>query len=314
MTRLLIVGAVTRPFRFGVRFNEASSRRDWLETVKAVEGLGYSTVFCSDHFLEPLAPLPALILAAEATNLRIGTFVLDNDFRHPAVLAKEAATIDLLTEGRLELGLGAGWLSADYKQSGIPFDPPRVRVDRLEEAVKVIKGFFEPDPFTFAGRHYQTRELVGLPRPQQQPHPPLLIGGGGRRVLELAGREADIVSVFYNLRAEAFFADGSAAVTDQKIQWVREAAGGRFPNIELCLHLLPVIETRERHEHAESVSEKTGVSAKEVLETPFMLIGNVDEMCEALQQRRERFGFSYVVVPGEYMRALAQVVERLTGS
>ncbi|MEO5953821.1 MAG: TIGR03621 family F420-dependent LLM class oxidoreductase, partial [Chloroflexia bacterium] len=185
-----------RLFRFGVVSASTESRKDWVELARKAEDLGYSTFLLPDHFVNPLAAVPALSVAAAATTtLRVGSFVFDNDFRHPAMLAKEAATLDLLSDGRFEIGIGAGWHGPEYEQTGIPFDPPGVRVGRLEEAVAIIKKFFTGEPVTFAGNHYTINGLVGLPTSVQRPHPPIFLAGGGKRVLSLAGREADIVGL-----------------------------------------------------------------------------------------------------------------------
>src|SRR5215467_4400703 len=195
-----------------------------------IEELGYSTLLMPDHFHQQLAPFSALASAAAATStLRVGMLVLDNDFRHPVVLAKEAATLDLLSEGRLELGLGAGWMAADYEKSGIAFDPPGVRMDRFEESLSIIKGLFAEGPFSFKGRHYEVTGLEGLPKPVQKPRPPILIGAGSKRMLQIASREADIVNVSFSGRAGAlnpeFMSSGTAAATFEKLDVVRQIAG-----------------------------------------------------------------------------------------
>src|SRR5262245_61605485 len=185
-----------RPFRFGVQISTPRKRAEWAEQARRAEALGYDVFLMPDHFREQFAIGPALAVVAEATSLRIGTFVLQNDLRHPALVAQETATLDVLSDGRFELGLGAGgsWLP-DYEQTGIPFDPPATRVARLEEGLSVIESLFGAGPTSFAGRHYTFTEFDALPKPIQQPHPPILIGGGGRRMLSLAAREANIVSI-----------------------------------------------------------------------------------------------------------------------
>src|SRR5260370_721395 len=176
-----------RRFRFGAQLTRAATAPEWGQTARKVEDLGYSALLMPDHFEDQLAPMPALMAAANATSkLRVGTLVLDNDYRHPVVLAKEAATLDLLCEGRLELGLGAGWMATDYERSGIPCDSVGVRIDRMEEALAILKGLFADGPFSFSGKHYRIRELEGQPKPIQKPHPPFIIGGGGRRILRLS--------------------------------------------------------------------------------------------------------------------------------
>src|SRR5579864_6884469 len=233
-----------RTFRFAAQLSTApdGTAASWAEQARKAEDLGYSTLLMPDHFGDQLAPVPALMAAADATSeLRVGTLVFDNDYRHPVVLAKEAATLDVLSGGRLELGLGAGWMRTDYEQSGIAYDPPGVRVERFAEGVEVVTGLLEGDgPFSFSGRHYTVSEHHLLPRPVQQPRPPLILGGGGRRVLTIAARHADIVSINVDLRAGLGGAEAapnaSPDSTRQKVAWVKEAAGDRFDDIELnCL-------------------------------------------------------------------------------
>jgi probable F420-dependent oxidoreductase len=240
-----------RRFRFGVQLSTAGSPGRWTDLAREAEDLGYSTLFVPDHFGEQLAPGPALTAAADATTtLRVGTLVLDNDYKHPVVTAKEMATLDLLSSGRLELGIGAGWMASDYEQSGIPMDDAATRVDRLEEGLAVLKGLFAPGPFSYTGKHYQVTGLDGLPLPAQSPHPPIIIGGGGPRVLALAGREADIVGVnpaIQSGRVDAAAAqDGMAELTDRKVAWVRDAAGQRYDEIEMQMLLYGCVVTDDR--------------------------------------------------------------------
>jgi len=180
-----------QPFRFGVNVRHAKSRAEWQETARKIEGLGYATLTLPDHLTDMIAPMPALVSAAEATTtLRVGTNVLNNDFRHPVLIAREAAAVDLLTDGRLQLGLGAGSIQAEYEQAGLGFDRGRTRVERLAEAVTIIKGLLKGEKVTFAGRHYHVTDHTIAPLPVQRPHPPILIGGNGRHLLALAAREA----------------------------------------------------------------------------------------------------------------------------
>src|SRR2546428_1826024 len=189
-----------KPFRFGVQEHSAPSAKAWRDTARRVESLGYKALYLPDHFGHQLGPIAALLAAADATTtLRVGSLVFDNDYRHPVVLAKEAATLDLLSDGRLDLGIGAGWMVSDYEQAGIPFDSPGIRIERLAEAIAIIKKFFAGGEFSFQGKHYSINGIEGAPSPVQKPHPPLLLGGGGRKMLQLAAREADIVHVNYKL-------------------------------------------------------------------------------------------------------------------
>ena len=191
-----------RKFRFGVMCSHAASAAEFREKARTAEALGYSTLFVPDHFIDhPLAPMPAMATAAAVTDtLRIGSLVLGNDYKHPVVLAREAATLDLLSDGRLELGLGAGWMTADYDKAGLELDRPGVRIERLEESIAILKGLMTDGPFTFEGKHYTVTDLDGEPKPVQRPHPPFIIGGGAPKILGLAAREAAIVGVNANLR------------------------------------------------------------------------------------------------------------------
>ena len=241
--------------------------------------------------------------------------VFDNDFRHPAVLAKAAATIDVLSGRRLELGLGAGWLREEYEQTGIPFDPAGVRIDRMIEAVHFLKRVFVEDEVTFSGEHYSMTNLVMPLKPVQQPCPPILIGGGSKRVLSVAGREADIVGLTTRALPDGSkdTADMMEAATPRKIEWVREAAGGRFDDLELTIMVSNVVVTDDRMTTAHRIAADMHVSPKEVLASPQVLVGTKDEMVEDLQRRREAYGLSYFVVLESHMEELAPVVAGLAG-
>src|ERR1700686_1038073 len=229
-----------RAFRFRVQEHRAPSAKAWKEKARQVEALGYAPLYLPDHFTDQGGPIAALMAAADATTrLRVGSLGFDNDYRHPVVLAKEAATIDPLSDGRFALGLGAGWMASDYEQAGIPFDSPGTRISRMEEALTIIKGLFTGEPFTFAGQHYRVTGIEGSPRPVQRPHPPIVLGGGGRRMLRIAAREADIVNVNFDLREGAvnrnLVRTGLAEATDEKLGWIRDAAGERMERIELSV-------------------------------------------------------------------------------
>jgi probable F420-dependent oxidoreductase len=308
-----------RPFRFGVQLFNAPNADAWVELARKAEDLGFSTLFMPDHFGDQLAPVPAMMAAADATTtLKVGALVLDNDYKHPVVLAKEAATLDVLTGGRLELGLGAGWMTTDYEQSGIPLDRPSVRVDRMVEAIEVLRGLWADGSFTFKGEHYQIADLDGRPKPMTKPHPPLLIGGGGKRVLSIAAREADIVGVNPNLKSgEAGLDAASDAVPsaiDRKVGWVKDAAGDRFDEIELnCLTFFTII-TDDRMGMAEQIAPAFELDPADLPHIPHALIGTVEEICADLERHRERWGFSYFVIQGDNMDAIAPVIARLNGT
>ncbi len=307
---------VDRRFRFATSAFYAPSAKEYADQARKVEDLGYAALLLPDHFNDQFAPLPALVAAANATRtLRVGPFVCDNDFRHPAVLAKEAATVDLLTDGRLELGLGAGYFGPDYAQTGIPYDAAGVRVSRLIEAVAVIKGLFGPAPFTFEGEYYRVVDLNGFPKPLQQPYPPLLIAGGGPRMLTLAAREADIVGLIMRSRDGALdFEDGSVAVTAQRVDWIRRAAGTRFDDIELNILVLDMEITTDRQHGAEQVGRRWGITADQALDSVHFLVGTTDQIADQLQDWRNRLRISYIAVMPALMEQFAPVVGRLAGT
>jgi probable F420-dependent oxidoreductase len=310
-----------RKFRFGVMASHGQSAADYRERARTAEDLGYSTWFVPDHFVDhPLAPMPAMAMVAEATQtLRVGTLVLGNDYKHPVVLAREAATLDLLSEGRLELGIGAGWMTADYEKAGIPLDRPSVRIERLAESIAVLKGLMADKPFSYRGEHYTITDLDGEPKPVQQPHPPIIVGGGGKKVLSLAAREADIVGVNANLRGgEATTQDAARSITgaavDEKLDWVRAAAGDRFDDLEIQAFVGFTFFTDDRRGLAEGMAPAFGVTDDEALDAPVVLAGTVDEMVDDLLSRRERWQMSYHVVGVDVIEQFAPVVDRLAGT
>lgn len=311
-----------RPFRFGVSVHSITSKKAWVDLARQVEDLGYATLLMPDHLGEQLSPLPALVAAADATStLRVGSLVFDNDFRHPALLAKEVATLDLLSEGRLELGLGAGWMRGEYERAGIPFERAGVRIARLEESVKILKGLCGDDPLDFRGQHYTINGLQGFPRPLQRPHPPIHIGGGGRSLLSLAGREADIVGFLPRARPDGKgqnLADATPQALDEKIAWVREAAGERFADLELGILVAQVFTTQEREPAARLIANTLAagydISTDVILQAPYLLIGSVEQICDDLQARRERYGISYISVFENSLEAMAPVIQRLAGT
>jgi probable F420-dependent oxidoreductase len=310
---------MTRRFRFGMQLAEGSSKADWIEQARLAEQLGYDIVVVPDHVGDQLAPFPALVSAAEATDrIRLGTFVIDNDFRHPMLLAQEAATVDLLTGGRFELGIGAGWMSLDYRRLGATFDPPGVRLQRLKESVEILGHHFIGKPFSFEGVHYQVTDAEPTPMPTQRPRPPLLIGGGGPQLLTFAAQQADIVSVFIRSLPDGSGFDVSeltAASYQETTDHVRRVAGdrrGQEAELNVLLQYFEV--TNDRKSIAEEHARKLGIDPEDLLALPFELIGTVGQIVEDLTQRRERFGISYITVLDKYMRDFVPVIERLSGA
>jgi probable F420-dependent oxidoreductase len=309
---------VNKPFRFGVQVSNAASAAAWRDKARKLEDLGYSTLFMPDHFGEELAPLPAIAMAAaHTTTLKVGALVFDNDYKHPAILAKECATIDQLCDGRLELGIGAGWMKTDYDALGLDYDPPAVRVDRFEEALHVIKQCFTGEQFSYSGEHYRITDYTSHPRPSQA-HLPILVGGGGKRVLSIAAREADIIGINPNLRAGEVGPDATADAlqeqTDRKIGWVREAAGARRDEIEIQMRFFVCKVTDDRMKLAELLAPAFGVEPEEALESGAALVGSESEIIEQLHRRRERWDLSYVVVGDDNVDEFAPIVAKLTGT
>lgn len=308
----------TKPFRFTVQSPGPADPEGWRDHARRAEDLGYSALTVADHFGDGLGPVAALMAAADATEtLRIGALVFCNDFRHPAVLAQEAATLDLLSSGRFDLGLGAGWLEGDYTRSGIRLERPGVRIDRLTEAVGIIKALFGDGPVTFAGDHYEISGLEGTPKPTQRPHPPITIGGGGKRILSLAAREADVVALNIDLRSGAIDKSAgptaTAQATDEKLRWVRDAAGERFDDLVLQTRIHLAAISDDRDSTAEELAPAVGLTPDEARHSPHALVGTVDDIVEQCEVRRERWGISTIGISAEAMEQIAPVVERLTG-
>jgi probable F420-dependent oxidoreductase len=310
----------TRKFRFGVQAATARTAKEWAEQARTIEDLGYSTLFMPDHFADtPFAPMAALPFAAAATTtLRIGMLVLGNDYKHPAVVAKEAATLDVLSEGRLEFGLGAGWMTADYEALGLTYDRPGVRIERLAEALAVVKGAWGDGPFDFKGEHYTITGYDAQPSPVQQPRPPILVGGGGEKLLRLAGREADIVGINPILHAGVIGAEAArntiGDATARKIGWVRDGAGDRFDEIELQIRYFVASITDDVTPLVEALAPAFGISPDDALTSGSVLAGTVDEVCDTLVARREEWGVSYVVFGDDQYEQFAPVVARLAGA
>jgi probable F420-dependent oxidoreductase len=301
-----------------VQLADAPTGDAWVDLVRKAESLGYSTVFMPDHFGEQLAPFPALAVAAQMTHLTVGALVMCNDYRHPVVHAKEIASLDVLSDGRCEWGIGAGWMNTDYEQSGIAHDSAGVRIERLAEAVTVMKGLFADGESSLSGAYYTITALDGKPKPVQKPHPPLLIGGGGKKLLTLAGREADIVGIAPSATTGAVdpttARDAAAERTDQKIAWVKEAAGDRFDDIELNLLVFAAVVTDDRAGMADMMAGAFSLTPEEVLATPHALMGSVEEICDDLEARRDKWGMSYIALQEPSMEAMGPVVAKLAGT
>jgi probable F420-dependent oxidoreductase len=309
----------SRPFRFGVVMSTAASGKEWADSARAIEAQGFSSMCLTDHFDERLAPLTAAAFALAATStLRVGTLVLGNDYRHPVVMAKEAATLDVLSDGRFELGLGAGWMRTDYDAAGMTYDAPGVRVSRMEEAAMVCRGLFSGEAFSFDGTHYKISGLKGTPVPSTSGGPKLLIGGGGQRVLSIAGRLANIVGINPTLTSGAI--DGStastatAAAVDEKVAWVKAAAGDRFADIELNATLYLAQVTDDREGFATQMAPLFSLTPPEFLESPIVLCGTPEQMMQTLRDRRERWGISYITLQDDVREVLAPIVKEMTGS
>ena len=309
--------AQTRPFRFGASAQPVDTGEEWRTLARKVEDLGYSTLFLPDHLGNQLAPVPALAAAAEVTSrLRLGMLVAANDFRHPVIHAKEVATLDVLSGGRVEWGVGAGWLEPEYQAAGIPFDPAGVRVSRLAESIEVMRALFGRDEVHHVGDHYRLAGLQGFPNPIQQPHPPLLVGGAQRRMLSFAARAANIVGVAPSLTTRDLGGPPRHTVVeaaDRQLEWIRAAAGDRFDDLELNMVAFPAAVTDEPRLRAEQIASHLGIPPDEVLSSPHVVLGSVDEICEQLEAHRERWSVSYWVVPARSAQALSPVVARLTG-
>jgi probable F420-dependent oxidoreductase len=290
-----------RPFRFGVVTGTAASATEWVSKARRAEALGYAILLVPDHIVIGIAPLTALaVAAASTTSLRVGSLVLGNDFRHPAWLAKEAATLDLLSDGRFELGLGAGYLPADYAQTGLALDPPGTRIGRLDEALQIVDQLLSDQPVSFVGAHYTISGLRGRPMPMQRPRPPIFVGGTGRRLLSVAARRADSIGVGFTVwRTEV--TDVKPEEIERKVDWIRRAAGDRFEHLELGYTVFQAV-----------VSD--GLPDPALPDSPHALAGSVDGIVGEIVRRRERYGFSYVQVMEQQMEAFAPVVARLAGS
>ncbi|HTO59348.1 MAG TPA: TIGR03621 family F420-dependent LLM class oxidoreductase [Pseudomonadales bacterium] len=322
----------TKAFRFAVQSFNAPNASAWTETARKAESLGYSTLHLADHLLGPgpalaktnhpvqnLAAVPAMAhAAAVTTTLKIGCRVFCIDYRLPVVLVKEAMTLDLLSDGRLELGLGAGWLEEEYRATGIEFDPPGERISRLEDVVAALRTYAADGNANVSNNSVKWRDFEGVPKPVSRPLPPLMIGGGSPRILKIAGREADIVSLNFNNREGVIGPDGvrtsSADETARKIDWIRSGAGKRFDEIEIEIGAYFTFVTEKPDDTVAMFAKTFGLTQAEMSKHPHALFGSVDTIVDELQRRRETFGISYVTVPDSVMTDFAPVVARLAGT
>jgi probable F420-dependent oxidoreductase len=313
--------AEQHPFRFGVIGFGASSREGWIEQARRAETLGYSTFSVGEHVITELDAGAAMAAAAMVTtDIRIGSLTVANDLRNPVMLARMVASLDVLSGGRFEFGFGSGFYRTDYDWTGVHFDSPPIRLGRFMEAVRLVKAAFIEESVNFAGEHYAVSGLSLKPKPLQRPWPPLLIGGGGKRVLQFAAREADIVSVNIKSTPEGGFdwASISPESTAQKFHWVREAAGDRFAEQEVHWLIPYFALTDDPHGAARAILGGAGapaeISPEFLLASPQALIGSEQAIVDMIQQRRESYGVNYLTVFPKSMEAFAPIAARLAGT
>ena len=320
---------IKHKFRFSWQAFETGSAKEWHDKARKAEDSGFSAFHLADHYIGPgpaleaaahpvqnIAAVPAIMSAASATeSIKVGCRVFCTSYRPAGVLAKEAMTIDFLTEGRLELGLGAGWITSEYEALGVPFDPPGKRITRLEETIAIVKAHMKGENLNFIGNEVKASGYQALPA-SPKGKVPLMIGGGAPRVLGIAGREADIVSINFN-NSSGHLAGSretdTAEETLKKIGWIKQGAGNRFDDIELEIGAYFTVVTDKQAETVESFTTMLGMSAGEILAFPHALIGSVDYICEELEKRRELYGISYISFPDNAAESTIPIVERLTG-
>lgn len=307
-----------KPFRFSITGGGPLSITDIRELARKVEDLGYTALTISDHLDDQLAPLLALAAAAEVTEtIRLTPLVLANDYRNPVVLAREFATLDQISNGRIEVGIGAGWMKTDYEQAGIPYDKPSVRIARLEEAVEILTKAFARQPFSFDGEHYQVHNVEPIPKLVQEA-PPFLIAGGRPKILGVAGRHAQIVGINPSLHAgvidERAGATATPDKTDEKITWIKEAAGERFADIELQTRVHLAMITNDREGVAGAMAAGLGMTTEEAMHSPHALVGTEEECVETLHRWRERWGISYIGMSADAVDTMAPIVAKLAGT
>ena len=324
---------MTRPFRFAVQAFSSPTKKEWVDLARKVEDSGFSTLHVADHYLGPgsriegtghrvqaMALIPALTAAAmSTTTLRIGSRMACTSYHLPTILTKEMATIDVLSEGRLEIGLGAGWLVNEYEGMGIPFEPAGRRIQLMRETAEFMLMAYSSDAeVDYHGEFFESSGYVAVPRPVQQPHPPLMIGGGAPKVLGIAGELADIASVNFNNSSGVVGAGSISSSTQdetrKKIQWIRDGAGERFDQIELEIATYFIAIEGRSQITAEAVSKRTGLEGDDLTTFPHSAVGSVDQVCEELIRRREEYGFSYITFGDAHLDAVLPIVERLAGT
>jgi probable F420-dependent oxidoreductase len=305
--------------RFGVVLNRVASGSEWKALARRAEQLSYDTLSLPDHLAgmgspDRLAPFPALAVAAAVTDrIRVGTMVLSNDFRHPAFVAKEIATLDVLSGGRVELGVGAGWDETEYRQAGLAFDQPAIRIARLFESIAIMKQLFSGDPVSFVGDHYAVNGLKLGPRPVQAGGPPILVGGGGERLLRGAARIADGISLMSQndggINMEFRGTRATRETVRQRVGLIKSSAGSRFDSLTLNCRILLTMVTGNREAAASDVGPSLGIDPADLLESPFALLGTERQMADELLRRRDELAITYVTVSQSALEAFAPVIE-----
>jgi probable F420-dependent oxidoreductase len=322
---------MTRPFRFGLQSYAATSPDDWRDQARRAESMGFSTFSVADHVIGPgpalaatnhpvqnVAAVPAMAVAIESTEtINVGARVFCIDYRQPVVFAKELATLDYFSGGRLEIGLGAGWLQGEYEAMGVQWDRAGVRLDRFEETLALIRAHFGEGEVDIRGEHVHAFGFTGLPKPTNGT-PPIMIGGGAQRVLGIAGREADIASLNFDNRSgkigPAGVGSSTAELTAQKIGWIRDGAGDRFDELEIEIGAYFTVVTDQRAATLAKMSPMFALDPEQLADHPHALIGSVDAICDQLQERREVYGISYVTFGASVVGAVGPIVERLAGT
>ncbi|HEY8732888.1 MAG TPA: TIGR03621 family F420-dependent LLM class oxidoreductase [Candidatus Limnocylindria bacterium] len=305
-----------RPFRFAITTSRAGSGPEWRAKARRIEELGYDTLLLTDHITSQLAPVPALAAALEATTrLRVGSYVFANDYRNPFMLAKEVATLDVLSGGRVEFGIGAGWHARDYEMLGIPYDAPATRVSRMIEAVRLIDRLFVEDTVDASGRYYTVRGAKLLPKPVQRPRPPLMIGGGGPRMLRFAAEHADIVALNPQFSADGqpVVSDLTTGATERKLERLRAEVGARLAEVELNVFIVDAGVTDEPRSRWDALATRLKGAAAQLVDSPYFLYGSTAELKRQLLARRERLGITYIGLPEQAMEPFAPLVREMRG-